>query len=86
MFNIVRGIEANSEKCQAIINMRSPANIKEVQHMMGKMIIISRFLPKLADKTKPIIKLLKKSAKFAWGETCEQNFHQLKQLLPTPES
>ncbi|RDY13816.1 hypothetical protein CR513_01210, partial [Mucuna pruriens] len=28
---IERGIEANPEKCQAIINMRSPRTIKEVQ-------------------------------------------------------
>ncbi|RDX75239.1 hypothetical protein CR513_44905, partial [Mucuna pruriens] len=26
-----RGIEANPEKCQAVINMRSPRNVKEVQ-------------------------------------------------------
>jgi len=25
-----RGIEANLDKCQAIINMRSPSNVKEV--------------------------------------------------------
>nr|KYP61733.1 Retrovirus-related Pol polyprotein from transposon 17.6 [Cajanus cajan] len=26
-----RGIEANPDKCQAIVNMRSPHNVKEVQ-------------------------------------------------------
>ena len=38
----------------------------------------------MADKTKPIIKLLKKSTKFVWDDTCEQNFNTLKQLLTTP--
>jgi len=79
-----RGIEANPEKCQAIIDMRSPTNVKEVQRLVGRLTAISRFLPKLADKTKPMIKLLKKSAKFVWDETCEQNFNTLKQLLTTP--
>jgi len=79
-----RGIEANPEKFQAIIDMRSPTNVKEVQRLVGRLTAISRFLPKLADKTKPMIKLLKKSAKFAWDGTCEQNFNNLKQLLTTP--
>jgi len=79
-----RGIQANPEKCQAIIDMRSPANIKEVQRLVGRLIAISRFLPKLAYKTKPMIKLLKKSTKFAWDDTCEQNFNALKQLLTPP--
>ena len=78
-----RGIEANPEKCQTIIDMRSPANIKEVQRLVGRLTAISRFLPKLADKTKPMIQLLKKSTKFTWDDTCEQNFNTLKQLLTT---
>ena len=53
-----RGIEANPEKCQAIIDMRSPTNVKEVQRLVGRLTAISRFLPKLADQTKPMIKLL----------------------------
>ena len=64
--------------------MRSPTNVKEVQRLVGRLTAISRFLPKLAYKTKPMIKLLKKSTKFVWDETCEQNFDNLKQLLTTP--
>ena len=78
------GIEANPEKCQTIIDMRSPANIKEVQRLVGRLTAISCFLLKLADKTKAMIQLLKKSTKFAWDDTCEQNFNTLKQLLTTP--
>jgi hypothetical protein len=31
-----RGIEANPEKCQAIIDMRSPETVKEVQQLTGR--------------------------------------------------
>jgi len=79
-----RDIEANPEKCQAIIDMRSPNNVKEVQRLVRRLTVIARFLPKLADKTKPMINLLKKSTKFEWNETCQQNFDQLKQILATP--
>jgi len=79
-----RGIKANLEKCQTIIDMRSPNNVKEVQRLVGRLTTIARFLPKLADKTKPMVKLLKKSAMFEWNKTCQNNFDQLKQLLATP--
>nr|KYP70898.1 Retrovirus-related Pol polyprotein from transposon opus [Cajanus cajan] len=39
-----RGIEANPEKCSAIINMRSPSTVKEVQQLTGRMASLSRFL------------------------------------------
>jgi len=46
-----RDIEANPKKCKAIIEMRSPTTIKEVQHLIGRLTTISRFLPKLAEQT-----------------------------------
>jgi len=59
-----QGIEVNSEKYRAIIEMTIPTSIKEVQQLIGRLTAISRFLPKLVDKTRPIIHLLKKSVKF----------------------
>jgi len=79
-----RGIEANPEKCEAIIEMRSPTNIKEVQRLIGRLTAISRFLPKLAEQTQPIIQLLKKSARFTWIDNCEQIFQKLKTTLTSP--
>ena len=64
--------------------MSSPNNVKEVQRLVGRLTTIARFLPKLVDKTKPMVNLLKKSTKFEWNETCQTNFDQLKLLLATP--
>ena len=47
-----RGIEANPDKCEAIMKMGSPKNLKEVQRLVGKLNSLSRFLPILAEKTK----------------------------------
>ena len=47
------GIEANPEKCNAIIEMRSPTSVKEVQRLIGRLTAIYRFLPKLAEQTQP---------------------------------
>jgi len=78
-----RGIEANPEKCSAIIEMRSPNSVKEVQRLIGRLTAISRFLPKLVEQTQPIIQLLKKSAKFTWNNECEQVFLK-KNTLTSP--
>jgi len=76
-----RSIEAKPEKCNAIIEMRSPNSIKELQRLIGRLTAISRFLHKLAEQTQPIIQLLKKSAKFSWNDECEQIFQKLKNTL-----
>ena len=39
-----RGIEANPDKCAAILAMRSPATMKEVQQLTGRMAALSRFV------------------------------------------
>ena len=42
---IERGsIEANPYKCAVIIEMRSPASVKEEQQLTGRMTALSRFL------------------------------------------
>jgi len=79
-----RCIEAKPEKCNAIIKMRSPNNVKEVQLLIGRLTAISRFLPKLAEQTQRIIQLLKKSARFSWNDECEQVFQNLKASLRSP--
>jgi len=79
-----RGIEANPEKCQIIVRMRSPKNIKEVQQLLGRLTTLSRFVPRLAEQTRSIVQLLQKAAKFSWDDRCEEIFKQLKDFLTSP--
>jgi len=79
-----RGTEANPDKCRAIVEMRSPKNVKEIQKLVGKLTAMARFIPRLAEKTGPIIRLLKKRRKFEWDEECEELFTQFKQFMATP--
>jgi len=73
-----RGIEANSDKCEAILNMRSLTSLKEVQRLNGKLADLSRFLPRLAEKAKPLYMLLKGAHQFEWNSPCEEMFQELK--------
>jgi len=79
-----RGIKANPEKCKAISEMRSPNSIKEIQRLIGRLTALSRFVPKLAEKTRLIVQLLKKASRFEWSTEYEEIFLQLKTFLSSP--
>ena len=66
-----RGIGANPEKVQAIINMVSPKTVKEVQKLTERIAILNRFVSKATDKCLPFFKTLKQA--FAWTDECEQH-------------
>nr|KYP41357.1 Retrovirus-related Pol polyprotein from transposon 17.6 [Cajanus cajan] len=76
-----RGIEANPHKCSAIINMRSPSTVKEVQQLAGRIASLSRFLSREADKVLPLFQCLKKNDHFTWTTECEEAFSELKRSL-----
>ena len=63
-----RGIEANPDKIQAILDMEPPKNIKEVQSLTGRVAALNRFVSKATDKCLPFFKILKKA--FEWIDEC----------------
>ena len=76
-----RGIEANPDKIQAILNMKPPQNIKEVQSLTGRVAALNRFVSKATDKCLPFFKVLKKA--FEWTDECQRAFQDLKECLTT---
>ncbi|RDX73390.1 Retrovirus-related Pol polyprotein, partial [Mucuna pruriens] len=79
-----RGIEANPDKCQAVVKMRSPRNVREVQQLMGRITALSRFISRLAETARPIFGTFKKAENFVWTEGCEEAFLRLKAMLASP--
>jgi hypothetical protein len=59
-----RGIEVNPDKCQAIIDMRSPTSVKEVQQLTGRIAALSRFLSGAGEKAFHFLSTLRKTEKF----------------------
>ncbi|GAU10592.1 hypothetical protein TSUD_418170 [Trifolium subterraneum] len=78
------GIEANPEKCQAIIDMRSPTSVKEVQQLTGRITALSRFLSCAGEKAFHFFATLKSGERFTWSDKCEEAFQQLKVFLSSP--
>ncbi|XP_057730557.1 uncharacterized protein LOC130945880 [Arachis stenosperma] len=79
-----RGVEANPEKCQAILQMKSPGCIKDVQRLAGRLTSLSRFLGASATKALPFFNLMKKGMAFEWTPACEEAFQRFKEILAAP--
>ena len=59
-----RGIDANPEKVQAIIDLPEPKSVKDIQQLTGRMVALTRFISKSADKALPFFALLRGNRKF----------------------
>nr|ABA97230.1 retrotransposon protein, putative, Ty3-gypsy subclass [Oryza sativa Japonica Group] len=79
-----RGIQANPEKINAILNMKPPSSQKDVQKLTGCMAALSRFVSRLGEWGMPFFKLLKKTNNFQWGPEAQKAFEDFKKLLTTP--
>ncbi|KAI5350779.1 hypothetical protein L3X38_003670 [Prunus dulcis] len=87
-----RGIEANPEKIQAILDMTIPKTVKDIQSLTGRVAALTRFISKATDRCAPFFKALKGTMRnITWTAECETAFSELKEymgrapLLSTPE-
>nr|KYP50247.1 Retrovirus-related Pol polyprotein from transposon 297 family [Cajanus cajan] len=88
-----RGIEANPDKCSAIISMRSPAMVKEVQQLTGRMASLSRVLQGAEVRYQKIEKLAlailvtarKLRHYFQSYEVVVRTDHPIRQVLQKPD-
>ena len=76
-----RGIKANPNKIQAILNMEPPRNIEDVQSLTRQVTALNRFVLKAIDKCLPFLKVLKKA--FEWMNECQKAFQDLEVYLTT---
>ena len=63
-----RGMEANPNKIQAILEIKPSKNIKEVQSLNGKVTTLNKFVSRAMDKCLPFFKKFKKASE--WTDEC----------------
>ena len=68
----------NPEKIDAIVQMKPPTCVRNVQRLAGCVAAISRFMSRLGEKVLPLYKLLKKGDKFFWND---EAFEDLKMMI-----
>ena len=64
--------------------MRSPATVKEVQQLTGRMAALSHFVSASGEKGHPYFQCLRRNKKFVWSKECEEAFVKLKEYLASP--
>ena len=74
-----RGIEVNSEKVRAILELEPPRTVKTVQSLNGKVAALNKFVSKATDKCFPFFQVLRRS--FEWTDECHKAFEDLKKYL-----
>ena len=72
-----RGIEENPKKMEAILNMKAPKTLNELQKLNGRITTLGRFISCSAKKFLPLLRALKNSKKFEWNEDCHAAFTEI---------
>jgi hypothetical protein len=76
-------IAVDPDKVQQVMDWKPPTTVRQIRSFLGLAGNYRRFIPNFSLIAKPITKLLKKEAKFVWGQKCEDAFHALRQHLTT---
>ena len=64
-----RGIVANPDKIQAILNLEPSKNIKDVQSLTRQVAALNKFVSKANNKCLLVFKVLRKA--FEWTDECQ---------------
>ena len=76
-----KGISTSTEKIAAIMEFPRPKNPKQLKGFLGLTNFYNKFTSKYAEKTQPLLQLLKKGSKFKWTTELEINFNEVKKLF-----
>ena len=80
------GIRKDPAKVKAIIEMPDPKDVPDVRRFLGMVNQQMKFLPNLAEITKPVRDLLKKDSAWTWDLPQKRAFERLKQELASDEA
>ena len=67
---------------KAVIEVKSPKTMTEVQSLTGKVATLNRFISRAMDKCMPFYKVLKNA--FQWTNECKEALAKLKEYLTKP--
>ena len=79
------GIEADPSKVEAIRQMKAPADVSELRRFLGMVNQMGKYLPNLAQTSKPLRDLLSKESAWIWNIAQKEALEEIKrQLVSTP--
>ena len=83
------GVQMDPAKVEAIHKLLRPHNVPELHRILGMLNFVQKFVPDLADQTRPLRELLKKGIQWTWEKAQERACFvlfcfQMKQALSSP--
>ena len=76
-----RGFEPLPEKLESIRKMPAPRTAKEIKQFLGLIGYYRKFVPRFADISRPLTKLMRHNVVFEWTDQCSKAFNHLRELL-----
>ena len=79
------GIQADPAKVEAVRQMKKPTNVAEIRRFLGMVNQLGKYIPNLAEKSKPLRDLLSDRNAWIWGPAQQAAFEKIKtDLSSTP--
>lgn len=78
-----RGMKANPDKYEAIIQMKAPTSKKDIQRLNGMMTVLNRLISIFVQQALPLYRVLRKQAGFEWNVEFNNAFESFKIILAT---
>ena len=75
-----RGIEANPAKIQALSQLATPTDLKQLEKLAGCVAALSRFISRLGEKALPLYRLLRRTDHFEWTDAATAGLEEIKTL------
>ena len=75
------GVKPDESKIEAILNLPSPQNKKDVERLLGMLTYQSKFIPNMSTLTEPLRVLLKQEVHWHWEEQQEKALNEVKKVL-----
>ena len=75
------GLSTHLEKVRAILELQRPSRVAQLQIFLGMTVYFSAFIPYYSMIAAPLFQLLRKNARWKWGEDEEHAFTELKKAL-----
>ena len=75
------GIFPDEAKVNAVKQMPTPNDKKDIQRFLGLINYMGRFIPNLAEHSSPLRAMLRKEVVFVWGDEQQRSFDCLKKII-----
>jgi hypothetical protein len=76
-----KGLTIDPSRVEAIVNMPSPTNKKEVLQILGMINFVDKFIPQKSHLLEPLTALLRKDVEFVWEITQQKALDEAKHIL-----